>query len=169
MSERQQIGDSDAGGRLHAELSMLPTPAPSAPPDNGSRAVALVGRPPGLEGVAIPSRNRTIRRRVFALYWECNWLAGGDISAAVRWAVLGEKFRRLAELLDRFPEGGVVRVSVADLEPRKALGELRAISGEMSRLETALGLTAAARASLGVNLTHMKDLAAAMSSGDGDD
>lgn len=142
---------------------------PAVTPQNGSRAVAPVDRPPALVGVAIPSRNGTIRRRVIALYRECSWLTGADVSAAVRWAVLGEKFRRLAELLDRSPEGGVVKVSGGDLEPRKALAELRALSGEMTKLEAALGITASARAALGVNAGRLKDLAEAMSGGREDD
>ena len=148
-------------------ISALSGPVPAMRPQNGSRAVAHAGRPDVLIGVAIPSRNRTVRRRVLALYQVCEWLTGADVSAAVRWAVLGEKFRRLAEVLDRLPnESGVVKVGKdSDLEPRKALGELRALSGEMTKLEAALGITASARAALGVNVTRLQDLASAMAEG----
>lgn len=131
--------------------------------DNGADAVAVTDRPDGLIGVAIPSRNRTIRRRVTALYRECEWLTGADVAAATRWAVLGDKFRRLAEVLDRLPnEAAVVKVSKdADLEPRRALGELRALSGELTKLENSLGLTAAARAALGVDVGRMRNFDAA--------
>ncbi len=152
-------------------LSALSAPVPAVPSANGARAVAHVDRPPALIGVAIPSRNRTIRRRVVALYRECSWLTGADVAAAMRWAVLGEKFKRLSEVLDRLPnESGVIKASKAgdDLEPRKALGELRALSGEMTKLETSLGLTASARAALGVNVNRLQDLASAMSADDGD-
>lgn len=132
------------------------------PPANGASAVAVTDRPDGLIGVAIPSRNRSVRRRVLALYQVCEWLTAADVSAATRWAVLGEKFRRLAEVLDRLPaEAAVVKISSADLEPRKALGELRALSGEMTKLEAALGITATARAGLGVDLNRMRTLDAA--------
>ncbi len=135
---------------------------PAVPPVNGSRSVAHAGRPDGLIGVAIPSRNRSVRRRVLALYQVCEWLTAADVSAATRWAVLGEKFRRLAEVLDGLPaEAAVVKISSADLEPRKALGELRALSGEMTKLEAALGITAASRAALGVDVGRMRNLDAA--------
>ena len=147
--------------------SALNVPIPAVPLANGPLAVAQVGRPGGLIGVAIPSRNRTIRRRVLALYGECSWLTGADVAAATRWAVLGEKFRRLAEVLDRLPaEAAVVKVGKdRDLEPRKALGELRALSGEMTKLEVAMGITAASRAALGFNVTRLQDLASAMAEG----
>ena len=141
--------------------SLLPTQAastPAVPPANGARAVAVTDRPDGLIGVAIPSRNRTVRRRVQALYRECQWLIGADVAAAMRWATLGEKFRRLSEVLDKLP---VVKVSSDDAEPRKALAELRALSGEMTKLESALGITATARAALGVDLNRMRTLDAA--------
>ncbi len=136
---------------------------PAIPPAIGAGAVAGTDRPDGLIGVAIPSRNRTIRRRVTALYRECEWLTGADVAAAVRWAILGEKLRRLAEVLDRLPnEAAVVKVSKdADLEPRKALGELRALSGEVTKLENSLGLTASARSNLGVNVGMIRKLDAA--------
>ena len=163
MTDRYESDQQREGNPV--KLSPLSPSASRMGGENGSRAVAHAGRPTGLQGVAIPSRNRTIRRRVIALYRECSWLTGADVSAAVRWAVLGEKFRRLAELLDRSPEGGVVKVSGGDLEPRKALAELRAISGEMTKLEASLGITASARAALGVNVTRLRDLASAMAEG----
>ena len=131
-------------------------------PANGAGAVAHADRPDGLAGVAIPSRNRSVRRRVLALYQVCEWLTGADVAAVVRWAVLGEKFRRLSEVLDRLP---VVKVSTDDAEPRKALGELRALSGEMTKLEAALGITAVSRSQLGVNVTRIQDLASQMAQG----
>ncbi len=138
--------------------SALNANVPAVPSANGAGVVAHAGRPDGLIGVAIPSRNRTIRRRVTALYRDCEWLTGADVAAATRWAVLGEKFRRLAEVLDKLP---VVNVSGGDAEPRKALGELRALSGEMTKLENSLGLTASARSNLGVNVGMIRKLDAA--------
>lgn len=145
-------------------------------PANGSGAVAhdqtaidtrSAAKPAPLDGVSVPTRNRTIRRRVYALYSTCSWLTGADVGAAVRWATLTEKFRRLSEMLDRLPEGGTVKVSKGDLEPRKALAELRALSSEITKLETALGITASARAALGVNITRGLDLAQQMARSDG--
>jgi len=134
---------------------LVPVSAPSA-----GAGAAPEARPPALVGRRIPSRNSRVRRLVVALYFEASWLAGADLPAAVRWATLSEKFRRLAQHLDNLPEGGVVKV---DGDPRKALGELRALSGEITRLENALGITAAPRAGLGVNLGRMEDLAVSMS------
>ena len=125
---------------------------------NGSGHVSVsASRPLALVGVRIPSRNAVVRRNVVALFRECSWLMRADVPASVRWGVLGEKFRKLAAHLDRLPDGGVVR---ANGDPRKALGELRALSAEVTRLEASLGITASARASLGVDLSRMKDLGA---------
>ena len=164
--DARQIGRDGDNAGPEPKLSALRAPALAMPLANVSGTVAHEGRPGGLIGVAIPSRNRTIRRRVLSLYRECSWLTGADVAAAVRWAVLGEKFRRLAEVLDKLP---VVKVSGDDAEPRKALAELRALSGEMTKLESALGITASARAALGVNVTRLQDLASAMAEGARDD
>ena len=179
MVDRLKSAGDDAA--LQADLSPVASPLPTPTSANGSGVVPVstagsdVGkvtesRPEVLVGVRIPSRNATVRRNVVALFGECSWLSRADLPAAVRWGTLTEKFRRLAQLLDRFPEGGVVKVTGGDLEPRKALGELRALSGELSKLEGQLGLTAAARAVLGVNVTRLQDLAAVMAEGarDGD-
>ncbi len=149
--------------------------APSHNPacDSAARAVSLMptsrsdrrvteARPPALVGHRIGTRNPTVRRLVVGLFTECPWLSRADLPAAVRWGVLSEKFRRLAAVLDRLPDGGVITVQG---DPRKALGELRALSGEITRLEQALGITAAARAALGVNVARL-DLASAMARGD---
>ena len=112
-----------------------------------------------LQGRRIPSRNKSVRKLVARLFRECTWLAGADLPATVRWAVLSERFRRLAERLDGLPE------LTADNEPRKALAELRALSGEITKLEAALGITAAARAALGVNVGRLGDLAEQMARG----
>ena len=162
MSDEQHIQTDGEDGAVQAELSVIRPDQPAVLSQNGSRGVAPPDRPDGLAGVSVPSRNRTIRRRVVALYQVCEWLTGADVAAVVRWAVLGEKFRRLSEVLDRLP---VVKVGTDDAEPRKALGELRALSGEMTKLEAALGITAVSRSQLGVNVTRIQDLASAMAQG----
>ena len=173
---RLESGSGDAARQ--ADLSPVAQPQTTPTPANGSGDVPVSAaggdegkvtesRPAVLVGVRIPSRNPTVRRNVVALFGECSWLSRADLPAAVRWGTLTEKFRRLAQLLDGLPEGGVVTIAG---EPRKALGELRALSGELSRLESALGITAAARAALGVNVMLAQDLATAMAEGarDGD-
>lgn len=148
---------ADTGGQR------LPTPAvgPGAVPVDGPvLAHAGVGkRPLPLQDRRIPSRNATVRRRVVDLYRECSWLTGADLPAAARWGTLTEKFRRLAQFLDRLPEGGVVRVAKGDVLPYKALETLLRLNAEITKLEAALGVTAAARAGLGVDLTRMRKLA----------
>ena len=124
-------------------------------------------RPPALQGQRIPSRNATVRRYVVGLYEACSWLTVADLPAATRWAHLFDRFRRRAEILDRLP---VVKVTSDDAEPRKLDAEQRATSTAMDRIEAALGITASARAALGVNVTRLQDLASAMAEGarDGD-
>ena len=170
----------DAGGQIERagdnagpepKLSALSSPDPVGEPQNGSRAVspstevAATGgasrsadRPPSLQGVRIPSRNATVRRYVVGLYEACPWLTVADLPAATRWAHLFDRFRRRAEILDRLP---VVKISGDDAEPRKLDAEQRATSTAMDRIEAALGITAAARAGLGVDLGRMRNLDAA--------
>ena len=136
MVDRLKSAGDDAA--LQADLSPVASPLPTPTSASGSVVVPVsaagsdVGkvtesRPEVLVGVRIPSRNATVRRNVVALFGECSWLSRADLPAAVRWGALGEKFRRLAQMLDRLPEGGVGKG--VDLEPRKALGERRAVSG----------------------------------------
>ena len=160
-SQREHPKDAEtrqlyAAGRS-AALSGPGEVSLSGPPDADKPAPPA--RPLALQGRRIPSRNATARRHVIALYREATWLTGADLPAVVRWAVLTVKFGRLAEALDRLPDGGVVK---ADGDPRKGLGELRALSGEITRLESALGVTASARAALGVSIQRMSDLATLM-------
>ena len=159
----REVGTSPVFSCAKEGAEELPSPTASADVvpvtatinDEGKMVEA---RPAALVGVRIPSKNPIVRRRVVALFAECPWFIRADLPAAVRWGTLTEKFRRLAQLLEGLPEGGVVTIAG---EPRKALGELRALSGELSRLEQALGITASARAALGVNVVRL-DLASEM-------
>ncbi len=74
----------------------------------------------------------------------------GDLYALTRWAALYEKWRSIGERLDR---DGDLR---ADGEPKKLLAEWRALSDTLSRLEAQLGITAASRAALGVNIGELR-------------
>lgn len=114
-------------------------------------------RPDVLIGVKIPTRNRQARRLVTTAFRECSWLGRSDLPAMTRLAELYVAIRRIAERLDR---GGYTK---ADGDPRKLLGEWRTLMAEARQHEAALGLTAAARASLGVDLARGFDLARAMS------
>ena len=147
---------------VQAATSAAGTVTPSAEIAAIGGASRSAARPPALQGVRIPSRNATVRRYVAGLYEACSWLTVADLPAATRWAHLFDRFRRRAEILDRLP---VVRVSGDDAEPRKLDKEQRDTSGALDRLESALAITAAARASLGLNVGRMRDLASAMSEG----
>ena len=115
-------------------------------PGNGAGAVARVGRPSALVGVAIPSRDRTVRRMVVDLYFRCPHLTAADIYAAARACHLYRKIERLGRDLE---ERGLFR---ADGDPRKAIGEWRQLMAEARAHEAALGITAAARAAMGVDI-----------------
>ena len=102
----------------------------------------------------IPHRNPTVRRRVREMVDVLGYEATtGDVYALTRWAHLYEKWRSIGERLDR--DGDLKK----DGDPKKLLGEWRALSDTLSRLEAALGITAAARASLGVDVGRMRKLA----------
>jgi len=144
-------------------------PAPSAP-TNGGGAVQISARPSPLVGVRIPSRNQNTRDLVTRIYQENPHLQRSDLWATTRYAELSWKFRRLCELMDRLPDarmpdGAVLPNAHAyirqDFEPRKLLSELRGLSGELLRHEAALGITAGARAALGVDIGRMRSIDAA--------
>ena len=113
---------------------------------NGAGAVAQLGRPSALVGVAIPSRDRTVRRMVVDLYTRCPHLTAADIYAAARACHLYRKIERLGRDLE---DRGLFR---ADGDPRKAIGEWRQLMAEARAHEAALGITAAARAAMGVDI-----------------
>jgi hypothetical protein len=72
-----------------------------------------------------------------------------------------------AEYLDR--REGDRGLVTADGDPVKALAELRSLSMELSRLEASLGITAVARAGLGVDIGRMRRLANGASEPHADD
>ena len=75
-----------------------------------------------------------------------------DIAALIRWCRGFRTWRRLDERLE---ENGVAK---ADGDPTKWLQEWRAQSEALARLEGQLGLTASARASLGLDVSKMRRL-----------
>ena len=131
----------------------------AVPPANGVVPVKISARPPALVAVRIPSRNQHTRDLVVRVYQENPHLQRADLWAVTRYAELSWKFRRLAELMERLPDGGFLR---QDMEPRKVLGELRALSGELLRHEAALRLVASSKAALGVDVARMSTFAQQM-------
>lgn len=160
---------------VQEELSVLRPPDAASLPENGAALVTVApptdaltedmsdeveettARPLALRDRRIPSRNPTVRRRVVELYVECSWLTAADLHAVTRWSHLSVRFAKMAETLDRLP---VVKVGTGgkDAEPRRLDRELREVSREMSRIEAALGVTAAARYAMGVSITQLQDM-----------
>jgi hypothetical protein len=133
-----------------------------AMPESGQHPVPIKQHVPhrntAISGRVIPARDAFVRREVARLYSEATWLAATDMSAAIRYVTLAKRFVRMAQHLEE-------KDSVTNLkgEPLAMDAALRATSAELSRLEAQLGLTASARAALGVDLARMQDLATAMS------
>ncbi len=134
------------------QLSVVSAPQRATAPVNGASDVAEKGRQRRVLSPSRAVRNR-VREMILSLGYEPT---PGDIHALTRWAHLFEVWRRMAARLDR---DGFLR---QDGDPKKLLAEWRALSAELSRLEAALGITAAARAALGVDVARMRDLAGAM-------
>ena len=125
------------------------TPAP----ENGAGVVSAKRR-----RSPIPDRDPTIRRWVSEMLPTLGYEAtAADIAALIRWCRGFRTWRRLDERLE---ENGVAK---ADGDPTKWLQEWRAQSEALARLEGQLGLTASARASLGLDVSRMRRL----SHGDG--
>ncbi len=128
---------------------------PASPVQTDSGRVAPPDRPPGLQDVAIPSRDRSVRRMVVGLFERCPHLSEADVYAAARLCHLYRKIERIGkDLQDR----GLFK---ADGDPRKAISEWRQLMAEARAHEAALGITAAARAALGVDVGKMRSLDAA--------
>jgi len=118
-----------------------------------------------LDGVRIPGKQpTTIRRRIHALFTQCPWLQAADVNAVLRYIRIMDRFLKKAAYLDKLP---AARPDKGDLAPRKLDADLRADSAELTKLEQALGITASARAALGVNVARGMDLASQMAGNDG--
>ena len=147
-----QIGRYADNGGPEAKLSALSGAGRAVVAQGGSGSVKISARPPALVGVRIPSRSENVRQLVVRVYEENLHLHRADLWAVTRYAELSWKFRRLSELIDRMEDGNGAGYLRKDMEPRRVLSELRALSGELLRHEGALGITAAARAAMGVDI-----------------
>ncbi len=134
--------------------SAISAPAPATTPQNGAGAVARADRPPALVGVAIPGRDRTIRRMVVQLYRE-----NPHLPSAARGVVSNYcKTVRAAERVYQRWQG-------RDFEPGRDADLFMKATAEARHHASVLGLTPVSMASLGVNLGRMQDLASAMAEG----
>ena len=120
-----------------------------------TRRTAL--RPPNLDGVPVPGgKSHTQRKLVYEVFWQCPHLTGADVRAVARYAALSLRFMRAERRLRELGE------TTAAGDPRKLAAEQRFLAAELRQHEAALGITAASRASLGVDLGKMQDLASLM-------
>ena len=149
MSKRRgQIQNGREDGVISEKLSAL----------QGSNGGLLVVNGAGVVSAKrrrspIPDRDPTIRRWVSEMLPTLGYEAtAADIAALIRWCRGFRTWRRLDERLE---ENGVAK---ADGDPTKWLQEWRAQSEGLSRLEAQLGLTASARASLGLDVSRMRRL-----------
>ncbi len=121
--------------------------------------MARADRPPALVGVAIPGRDRTIRRMVVQLYRE-----NPHLPSAARGIVSNYcKAVRAAERVYQRWQG-------RDFEPGRDADLFMKATAEARHHASVLGLTPVSMAALGVNLGRLQtmDLAQAMSA-DGED
>lgn len=86
----------------------------------------------------------------------------GDLYALVRWASI---FRRWRSIDDRLERDGETK---KDGDLRKLLPEWRALSAELRALEASLGITAGARAALGLDVARGRQLDLAADHADGE-
>jgi hypothetical protein len=117
--------------------------------------VARKRTPREIIGAPIPTRDRTVRREVVRLYEANTHLAVGDVQAVTRYAHLAKLTRNAEKDLDA---NGLTR---QDGEPRKFGWLYLSFLKEARDLESALGLTATARAKLGVDVLRMENAALA--------
>ena len=132
---------------------------PAMAPANGSRAVAHAGRPPALVGVAIPGRDRSIRRMVVELYRENPHLPSASRGIVSDYC----KVVRSAERVYQRWQG-------KGFEPGRDADLFMKATAEARHHASVLGLTPVSMAALGVHLGRLQtlDLAQAMSA-DGED
>lgn len=134
--------------------SALSVDTPAVTPQNDSRAVARADKPPALVGVAIPGRDRTIRRMVVQLYRE-----NPHLPSAARGVV--SNYCKAVRAADRVYQ----RWQGRDFEPGRDADLFMRATAEARHHASVLGLTPVSMASLGVNLSRMQDLASAMAEG----
>ncbi len=124
------------------------SPTPAMTPQNCSRAVARADRPPALVGVAIPGRDRTIRRMVVQLYRE-----NPHLPSAARGIVSNYcKAVRAAERVYQRWQG-------RDFEPGRDADLFMKATAEARHHAGVLGLTPVSMAALGVDLGRLRKLA----------
>ena len=139
-------GKQDQPARRQTKVERTDTATPA--PDNDAGGVARSDRPLGLQGVALPGRDRTIRRAVLKMYEE-----NGHLPASARHAV-ANRCR-----LERVIERAYTRMLKNDLQPGRDMDLFMKAIGEARQHDRDLGLTPVSMASLGISLGHLRRLA----------
>ena len=129
------------------ETDAATLPAPTSA--SGSGDVAPHDRPLALQGVAIPGRDRSVRRAVVQMYRE-----NGHLPASARHSV-ADRCR-----LERVIERAYGRMLKSDLQPSKDMDLFLKAIGEARQHDRDLGLTPVSMAALGINLGHLRKMAA---------
>lgn len=164
MDEQERQTLSNVGGSKPELLARGDNNGLSTSQDGSSQGVdtppairRVSIRPSNLDGVPVPGgKSHTLRKFVYQVFRLSPHLCGPDVIAVARYAALSLRFmrgeRRLAKLGETTAAG----------EPRKLASEQRFLAAELRMHEAALGITAASRAALGVNVVRMQDLASLM-------
>ncbi len=138
--------------------SRAPDAAPVAKADatpavvagNGASVVAHTDRPPALVGVAIPGRDRSIRRMVIELYRENPHLPSASRGIVSDYCKVVRSAERVYQ---RWQEKG--------FEPGRDADLFMKATAEARHHASVLGLTPVSMAALGVDLGHLRNLDAA--------
>jgi hypothetical protein len=124
--------------------------------------VAKSSRPAALQGVAIPSRHRTVRRRVVAMFDACPWLQPEQVRLVVEYCEIGLTTDRIKRRL--LPKKGQPDpMFKVDGDPKDLLDALRKWYELSLKYADRLGLTPPSKASLGLDIARGRSLAELMS------
>ena len=148
IDPQPQIENDEEDGASSVQLSAV-TPDDATPaPDNDAGGVARSDRPLALQGVALPGRDRTVRRAVLKMYEE-----NGHLPASARHAV-ANRCR-----LERVIERAYTRMLKNDLQPGRDMDLFMKAIGEARQHDRDLGLTPVSMAALGISLGHLRKMA----------
>ena len=140
-----QIENDEEDGAFSGQLSAVAPDDATPVPDNDAGDVARDDRPLALQGVALPGRDRSVRRAVLKMYEE-----NGHLPASARHAV-ANRCR-----LERVIERAYTRMLKNDLQPSRDMDLFMKALGEARQHDRDLGLTPVSMASLGISLGHLR-------------
>ena len=143
-----QIENDEEDGAFSVQLSAVAPDDAKPAPDNDASDVARSDRPLALQGVALPGRDRSVRRAVLKMYEE-----NGHLPASARQAV-ANRCR-----LERVIERAYTRMLKNDLQPGRDMDLFMKALGEARQHDRDLGLTPVSMASLGISLGHLRRIA----------